>query len=1500
MNHTENKPGRITRLGRILVLGITAFLIFQLISLDLSWPRQTVLGILAILCGLIANRLSASRTVTIALMIMSMVATFRYGWWRMHILVDFFSDESNQRINLDTAFILLLISAELYTILIMLLGYMQTAWPLNRRPIPLPNDDSQWPHVDVLIPTYNEPLALVRYTALAAINIDYPPEKLHVYILDDGTRDDFRQFAAEAGVGYVTRTEHNHAKAGNINHALTTMDSPYVAIFDCDHVPTRSFLQMTLGWMLADADLGMLQTPHHFYSPDPFERNLLQYKTIPNEAELFYGIVQDGNDFWNATFFCGSCALIRRSALEEVGGIATETVTEDAHTSLRMQKKGYNTAYINIPQAAGLATESLAAHVGQRIRWARGMIQILRTDNPLFGGGLKFTQRLCYFNAMVHFLYSVPRLVFLGAPLVYLLLGRTIIPGYWVAILVYALPHLVLSSLTNSRIQGRHRHSFWNEIYESVLAPYILAPTLLALVNPKLGKFNVTSKGNTTGETQFDRKIATPTRWLLFLNFCGLVAVPYRLFVTDPQHPGAVIMNMVWVLFNIVILGVAAAVAHEQKQRRGTVRIEAKLPVKLTMAGGHYIQTVTTDMSVGGASIKVPSNVGISSGDLIRVAFPSNTGTEEIRAQAVGMNGQILRVAFLLDTIAEQEILTRALYSRADAWLDSSELKEVDRPLISLYRVIVLSTYGINQVCRSIFPEKRPAKKLIRAKIASILLIAFLATRATQSSASEAPQAAAPGFASIGNESPGPAKADGRRSQAGQPVPLDTIAEASSADAGETHQVVDLKEAGMKSEIDMRGPHSYYSVHFTLSHQLVPKEGTLHLDYGIDSGLDQQSTSLQISLNGTPIATLRPGQNPPNENGISRAAVSVPGLLLVRNNTLTFEFIGSGILERDDHARDHTLCRLLPSTTIDIVGDRLRLENDLSQLPLPLLDSELQSTTTIPFVFLSRPTPTMLQAAGVLASWFGVMSESSPARFTASLAEIPRGNAVILASDRSLLPGALQIASGHGPVAALRNNPSDPYGTLLVLTGDDENDVLAIARKISLLSKTRTKDPTADADLSGDTAESPDLVLPAVRKKGDAPRWLPISKSAPLASCASEGALQTDGSSPVPVYLHLPPDLYLGERRNLELHVNYRYNARLVAAGSALRVVANGRMISEIPLAPGPGMISRQRVIQLPRADIQPFGNTLLFNFDFVPANQDSAATAVLSGEILCNSSLDSSGFASWARMPNLALFGDAGFPFTSFADLSQTVMVLPASPNASEIGLYLSLMGRFGSQTGYPALRVTVEGPGSTLSADRDYLILGTGVDQPAFSSVSPSLPATMDESGVHVQPERGFLADLTYLQTESSRTLARMLGRADIETPISEDVEPADALIEEFKSPSSDHRSIVAIMLLKSSSADQLSAALTDASPTSHLKRSLSLLRHTTFANYTAIVRPYHTGNISPYAAMRMYLTRYFVLVLMLVLALSLLCARYVYDWMAGHAQKRLKLADPTRQRN
>ena len=341
--------------GGIFVLGFTGIL-------ELTWPQQIILGLLTTFVAIWMDRSSSSYLVTLTLMFVSMFSTFRYGYWRISTTVRFFLDPGTQWSPLDAFFISLLVIAE--SLRLHSSSSSATSRPSGLSVAPpsrLPDDPDSWPAVDLLIPTYNEPLSVVRYTALAAMNIDWPADKLNVYILDDGKRPEFRAFAEEAGVGYMTRDDNQHAKAGNINRALARLDSPYVCIFDCDHVPTRSFMQVTLGWFLRDSKLGMLQTPHHFYSPDPFERNLHQFRTIPNEGELFYGIVQDGNDFWNATFFCGSCAVLRRSALDEIGGIAVETVTEDAHTSLRMQMNGWNTAYINIPQAAGLATERLSA-----------------------------------------------------------------------------------------------------------------------------------------------------------------------------------------------------------------------------------------------------------------------------------------------------------------------------------------------------------------------------------------------------------------------------------------------------------------------------------------------------------------------------------------------------------------------------------------------------------------------------------------------------------------------------------------------------------------------------------------------------------------------------------------------------------------------------------------------------------------------------------------------------------------------------------------------------------------------------------------------------------------------------------------------------------------------------------------------------------------------------------------------------------------------------------
>ncbi len=533
----------------------------------------------------------------------SLFSSVRYIWWRASgTLVHVFRDPLNNLV-FDDVMMLLLLGAELFALAILVLGYFQTIRPLRRQPSPLPDSISEWPTIDVFIPTYNEPLQIVRHTVMAARHMDWPPECIRVHVLDDGRREEFRDFCAEYSVSYITRPDNLHAKAGNLNHALTQTFGEFVAIFDCDHVPVRSFLQISMGSFAADDKLALVQTPHHFYSPDPFERNLKQFRSVPNESELFYGLVQDGSDFWNAAFFCGSCAVIRRQALTEIGGIAVETVTEDAHTSLRLQAKGWNTAYINIPQAAGLATESLTGHIGQRVRWARGMVQILRVDCPLFKRGLKLEQRLCYLNSILYFLNALPRLIFLTSPLVYLLCGRLNIYGDSLSVLAYALPHLVLTSITNSRIQGRYRFSFWNEIYEAVLAPYILLPTWLALINPKLGKFNVTSKGGKVANAYFDFSTARPFLVLLGLNLLGAVLAVPRLLWWNANHKATVLVNLAWTLYNLAVLSVSAASAWEQFQRRSSVRIPLCVPGRLRLHSGAEFDCETNDLSIGGAAL---------------------------------------------------------------------------------------------------------------------------------------------------------------------------------------------------------------------------------------------------------------------------------------------------------------------------------------------------------------------------------------------------------------------------------------------------------------------------------------------------------------------------------------------------------------------------------------------------------------------------------------------------------------------------------------------------------------------------------------------------------------------------------------------------------------------------------------------------------------------------------------------------------------------------------
>jgi len=628
---------------------------------------------------------------TLLLIMLSVIISCRYLWWRYTATLNWDSP-------VDLICGVLLLIAETYSWLVLLLGYIQTCWPLQRPPAQLPRDTRTWPTVDLLIPTYNESLAIVSGTVYAALGIDWPHDKLRISILDDGKRDEFRLFAEQAGVNYITRSDNRHAKAGNLNHALTLLDGELVAIFDCDHVPVRSFLQMTVGWFLRDPKLALVQTPHHFLSPDPFERNLGTFRRRPNEGELFYGLVQDGNDMWNAAFFCGSCAVLRRSAIDEIGGFAVETVTEDAHTALRLHRKGWNSAYVRIPQAAGLATESLSAHIGQRIRWARGMAQIFRTDNPLLGKGLTFFQRVCYANAMMHFLAGLPRLVFLTAPLAFLLMHAYIIYAPAMMIVLYVIPHMVHASLTNSRMQGEHRLTFWGEVYETVLAWYIARPTTVALFNPKKGKFNVTAKGGLMTENQFDWKIARPYLVLAVLNVVGLGFAVWRLFYGPTNEIGTTLVSSAWVIYNLLIVGAAVAIAAEVRQVRETHRVQTRLPASVRLANGRFYPGMLVDYSDGGAAIELNVSLTVAVGE--QVSLLMQRGEREFLFPGIVSRNHKTFIGVALNELSvEQKIdYVQCTFARADAWLNWNEDFEPDRPLHSFIDVLKLGATGYKRL----------------------------------------------------------------------------------------------------------------------------------------------------------------------------------------------------------------------------------------------------------------------------------------------------------------------------------------------------------------------------------------------------------------------------------------------------------------------------------------------------------------------------------------------------------------------------------------------------------------------------------------------------------------------------------------------------------------------------------------------------------------------------------------------------------------------------------
>jgi cellulose synthase (UDP-forming) len=594
----------------LLTLMLALFLVLQPVGTETQWAIATMC--LAVMAAIkLLNLQGYWRHLFFAL---GALLVLRYVYWRTTATLP----TANSLLDFIPG--VMIYAAEMFCVIMLGLSLFVISRPIRRPRAPQLSDE-QAPTVDVFVPSYNEGAALLAMTLSAAKAMHYPQDKLTVYLLDDGgtdqkvqsanplvaeaalkRREELQDLCRELGVKYLTRARNVHAKAGNLSNGLLHSKGELVVVFDADHAPARDFLTETVGFFSREPKLFLVQTPHFFINPDPLEKNLSTFDRMPSENEMFYGMIQKGLDKWNAAFFCGSAALLRRSALEQAGGFAGTSITEDCETALELHATGWKSIYVDKPLIAGLQPETFASFIGQRTRWCTGMMQIFMMKNPALKRGLTLAQRACYLSSCMFWLFPIPRMTFIFAPLLFIFFDLKVYNATVGEFGAYTCAYLAAAILLQSYAYGRFRWPWVSELYEYVQSVYLLPAILSVIKNPRRPTFNVTAKGGATGEDYLSN-LAWPYFAIFGVLFAGAVTVIYRLQY-EPEAAGILVIAGLWNLFNLFMAGLALGVVSERGERRTMHRVPTQGRGMLQIDGLSLTAQIV-DVSQGGMLVRV-------------------------------------------------------------------------------------------------------------------------------------------------------------------------------------------------------------------------------------------------------------------------------------------------------------------------------------------------------------------------------------------------------------------------------------------------------------------------------------------------------------------------------------------------------------------------------------------------------------------------------------------------------------------------------------------------------------------------------------------------------------------------------------------------------------------------------------------------------------------------------------------------------------------------------
>ena len=641
-------------------------------------------------------------------------------------------------------------------------------------------------------------------------------------------------------------------------------------------------------------------------------------------------------------------------------------------------------------------------------------------------------------------------------------------------------------------------------------------------------------------------------------------------------------------------------------------------------------------------------------------------------------------------------------------------------------------------------------------------------------------------------------------------------------------QLVFNQVAPPPGSMTLRGTEPSSQIEFGVRSDEVVTRALLNLSYRPSPALIPTLSQLKVYLNDELVGLITvTAEQLGKEN---QTQISIDPRFISDFNRVRLELVGHYANVCENPANSTIWLDIGKQSKLDLTLQKLPLKNDLSHFPEPFFDARDSRPLQLPMVFDGQPNLLQQRAAGILASWFGSKAQWRGQSFPVLYNQLPQQQHAIVFATNDHRPDFLKdLPPVKQPTVQMVNQPNNPYEKMLLILGRDDQDLLTAVEGIA----------QGQLLLRGDTSTISSVKLLAPRQAYDAPNWVRTDRRTTFAELTQyQNQLQGDGLQPNPINLklNLPPDLFLVRARGIDMDLIYRYTSPIQQDGSRLAVHLNnqfmqdypltqkdtaGQQLMRIPLMQGLQDSNRQLTIPALRLGVV---NQLRFNFDyantFIGGTADGrceTVTAVGHHVVIDdNSSIDLSGYRHYIEMPSLAAYANAGFPYSRYADLAQTLVLVQPKPDHNQVSTLLNALGSIGAQTGYPALRVQMSDDWNRAkSTDADVLMIG-GIPQDLQDSNKINLLADAARSWINM-PSRPITAQNVPLSVSDraveSQTAINSSG-------------PLGAIIG-FQSPFNDQRSVVALLADSPRGWELLNNALLDSGKRAAVFGSATVIR-------------------------------------------------------------------------